>query len=82
MAARTVSDGTMVRLVEGGRTMSAGRSWQDIKDEAHRRFPQLADADRQARARAELDAQVAGHHLKELREAMGLTQRSELPQGS
>jgi hypothetical protein len=38
--------------------MSAGRRWQDIKAEAHRRFPELADADRQARARAELDAEL------------------------
>jgi hypothetical protein len=43
--------------------MSTGRSWQDIKAEAHRRHPELADPDRQAKVRAELDAYVAGHHL-------------------
>jgi RHS repeat-associated protein len=31
-------------------------------------------AKRQAKARAELDAYVAGHHLRELREAVGKTQ--------
>ncbi|GAA2279982.1 hypothetical protein GCM10010402_40860 [Actinomadura luteofluorescens] len=34
----------------------------------------LADPGRQAQARAELDAYVAGHHLKELRKAIGKTQ--------
>ncbi|NVI90593.1 hypothetical protein [Actinomadura sp. BRA 177] len=47
--------------------MSVGRSWQDIKTEAHRHNPELADSERQARARAELDAYVAAHHLEELR---------------
>lgn len=46
----------------------------DIKAEAHRRNPELADPARQAQARAELDAYVAGHHLKELRKAIGKTQ--------
>ncbi|MGI5205038.1 hypothetical protein ACQEU6_26110 [Spirillospora sp. CA-108201] len=54
--------------------MSTGRRWQDIKAEAHRRNPELADPERQAQARAELDAYVAGHHLKELRKAIGKTQ--------
>jgi predicted XRE-type DNA-binding protein len=54
--------------------MSTGRRWQDIKAEAHRRHPELADPERQARARAALDAQVAGHHLKELRKSIGMTQ--------
>ena len=54
--------------------MSTGRRWQDIKAEAHRRNPELADSERQAQARAELDAHVAGHHLKELRKAIGKTQ--------
>jgi hypothetical protein len=49
--------------------MSTGRRWQDIKAEAHRRNPELAEPERQARARAELDAYVAGHHLKELHKA-------------
>ncbi|GAA4634321.1 XRE family transcriptional regulator [Actinoallomurus vinaceus] len=54
--------------------MSTGRNWRDVKAEAHRRHPELADPERQARARAELDAYVAGHHLKELRKAVGKTQ--------
>ena len=59
--------------------MSTGRSWQDVKAEAHRRHPELADPERQAKARAELDAYVAGHHLRELRKAVGKTQ-AELAQ--
>ncbi|SFQ50516.1 hypothetical protein SAMN04489713_1521, partial [Actinomadura madurae] len=39
--------------------MSTGRRWQDIKAEAHRRNPELADPERQDQARAELDAYVA-----------------------
>lgn len=54
--------------------MSTGRSWQEVKAEAHRRHPEMADPERQAKARAELDAHVAGHHLKELRKAVGKTQ--------
>lgn len=54
--------------------MSTGRNWRDVKAEAHRRHPELADPERQARARAELDAYIAGHHLKELRKAVGKTQ--------
>ncbi|WP_256255906.1 sigma factor-like helix-turn-helix DNA-binding protein [Actinomadura madurae] len=38
------------------------------------RNPELADPERQAQARAELDAYVAGHHLKELRKAIAKTQ--------
>ena len=47
--------------------MSTGRSRQDIKAEAHRRHPEPADPERQAKVRAELDAYVAGHYLGELR---------------
>ena len=54
--------------------MSTGRRWQDIRAEAHRRNPELADPERQAQARAELDAYVLGHHTKELRKAIGKTQ--------
>ncbi|MEU5876271.1 XRE family transcriptional regulator [Spirillospora sp. NPDC047279] len=54
--------------------MSTGRRWQDIKAEAHRRNPELAAPARQAQARADLDASVAGHHLKELRKAIGKAQ--------
>lgn len=34
----------------------------------------MADPERQAKARAELDTYVAGHHLRELRKAVGKTQ--------
>ncbi|MFC5745890.1 XRE family transcriptional regulator [Actinomadura rugatobispora] len=54
--------------------MSSGHRWQDIKAEAHCCNPGLADPERQAQARAELDAHVAGHHRKELRKAIGKTQ--------
>lgn len=59
--------------------MRTGRSWHDVKAEAHRRHPELADPERQAKARAGLDAYVAGHHLSELRKAVGKTQ-AELAQ--
>ena len=35
-----------------GRTMSTGRCWQDVKAEAHRRYPELADPKRQAQTQA------------------------------
>jgi hypothetical protein len=54
--------------------MTTGRSWQEIKAEAHRLHPELGDPGRQARARAELDSYVAGHHLQELRKAIWRTQ--------
>ena len=54
--------------------MTTARSWREIKAEAHRLHPELADPARQARARAELDSYVAGHHLQELRKAIGRTQ--------
>lgn len=54
--------------------MSTARRWRDVKAEAHRRHPELADPERRAKARAELDACVAGHHLGELRKATGKTQ--------
>jgi DNA-binding XRE family transcriptional regulator len=54
--------------------MGNPRRWQDVKAEAHRRHPELADPARQAAARAELDAYVAGYHLKELRKSLGKTQ--------
>lgn len=61
--------------------MTTGRRWQNVKDEAHRRHPEMTDPRRKARARAraEHDAYVAGHHLKELRKAVGKTQ-AELAQ--
>ena len=60
---------------EGGTVAVAeARAWTDVKAEAHRRNPELADPDRQANARTQLDAQVAGHHLKELRKSLGKTQ--------
>ena len=51
--------------------MSAARRWQDVKAEAHRRHPELADPERQAKARTELDAYIAGHHLKEVEKEDG-----------
>ena len=51
--------------------MTTARSWREIKAEAHRLHPELADPARQARARAELDSYVAGHHFQELRKAIG-----------
>jgi DNA-binding XRE family transcriptional regulator len=54
--------------------MSTGRNWRDIKAEAHLRHPELSSPAFQAQARDELDAYVAGHHLKELRKAIGKTQ--------
>ncbi|MEV6159275.1 hypothetical protein AB0L53_53975 [Nonomuraea sp. NPDC052129] len=49
--------------------MSIGRNWREVKAEAHRLYPELADPQRRAAADAQLDAYVAGHHLKELRES-------------
>lgn len=54
--------------------MSTGRNWREVKAEAHRLHPELASPALQDRAREELDAYVAGHHLKELRKAIGKTQ--------
>ncbi|WP_377271612.1 helix-turn-helix domain-containing protein [Peterkaempfera sp. SMS 1(5)a] len=54
--------------------MSPARRWRDVKAEAHRRHPEMADPELQARADAELDAQVAGLHLSELRKMVGKTQ--------
>jgi DNA-binding XRE family transcriptional regulator len=54
--------------------MSPARRWQDVKAEAHRRHPQMADPQLRAQADAKLDAQVAGFHLSELRKLVGKTQ--------
>ncbi|GCE00409.1 helix-turn-helix domain-containing protein [Embleya hyalina] len=54
--------------------MSPARRWQDVKADAHRVNPDLADPGVQSRARAELDAYVVGFHLKELRKSLGRTQ--------
>lgn len=54
--------------------MSTARRRQDVKAEARRRHPEPADPERQARARAELDAYIAGRHLRGLRKAAGKTQ--------
>ncbi|MEV0822861.1 hypothetical protein [Nonomuraea rubra] len=35
--------------------------------------PELADPQRKAAAKAQLDAYIAGHHLKELRKSVGKT---------
>ncbi|MGW6496020.1 helix-turn-helix domain-containing protein [Nonomuraea angiospora] len=54
--------------------MSPGRNWREVKAETHLLHPELADPQRQAAADAQLDAYVAGHHLKELRKSVGKTQ--------
>ena len=54
--------------------MSPARNWREVKAEAHLRHPDMADPVRHAAADAELDAYEAGHHLKELRKALGKTQ--------
>ncbi|MEV4562622.1 helix-turn-helix transcriptional regulator [Nonomuraea sp. NPDC049419] len=54
--------------------MSPGRNWREVKAEAHRLHPELADPQRQAAADAHLNAYVAGRHLKELRKSVGKTQ--------
>lgn len=54
--------------------MSPARRWQDIKAEAHRLHPEMAEPQRQAAADAHLDAYVAGYHLKELRKSLGKKQ--------
>ncbi|MET8774484.1 helix-turn-helix transcriptional regulator [Nocardia sp. NPDC050713] len=54
--------------------MSPARNWREVKAEAHRRHPELAEPEAQAAASAQLDAYIAGHHLKELRKALGKTQ--------
>jgi hypothetical protein len=50
------------------------RRWEDVKADAHRLNPALTDPARRAAASAELDAYVAGYHLKELRKSLGKTQ--------
>jgi hypothetical protein len=40
--------------------MSSGRNWREVKAEAHRLYPEMADPQRQAAADALLDAYVAG----------------------
>lgn len=54
--------------------MSPTRKWRDVKADAHRLHPELADPAVRAEAAARLDAYVAGYHLKELRKAAGKTQ--------
>ena len=49
--------------------MSTARRWQNVKAEAHRRHPDMADPQRQARARTQLDAYEAGYHLGQLRKS-------------
>ncbi|AWS45633.1 helix-turn-helix transcriptional regulator [Streptosporangium sp. 'caverna'] len=54
--------------------MSPARRWQEVTAEAHRLHPEPAAPERRAAAEAELDAYVAGYHLKELRKSLGRTQ--------
>jgi DNA-binding XRE family transcriptional regulator len=55
--------------------MSTGRNWREVKAEARERHPEMADPARVAAADLQLDAFVAGHHLKELRKSLGRTQK-------
>lgn len=57
--------------------MSPARRWQEIKADAHRLHPELATPGRQAAAEAELDAYVAGCHLKELIKGDAVTDSHE-----
>ncbi len=41
--------------------MSSARRWEDVRAEAHRRNPEKATPERRAKARADLDAYVAGY---------------------
>ncbi|WP_062344945.1 helix-turn-helix domain-containing protein [Herbidospora yilanensis] len=50
------------------------RRWEDVKAEAHRLNPEMADPERKAKARALQDAYVAGYQLGELRKSLGKTQ--------
>ncbi|TYB59741.1 hypothetical protein FXF51_32470 [Nonomuraea sp. PA05] len=54
--------------------MSPGRNWREVKAEAHRLYPELADPQRQAVAAAQLDAYIASHRPTDLRESVGKTQ--------
>ncbi|MGW9209573.1 helix-turn-helix domain-containing protein [Embleya sp. NPDC055664] len=54
--------------------MSPARRRQDVKADAHRVDPDLADPGVRSRARVEPDAYVVGFHLKELRKSLGRTQ--------
>ncbi|GAA2210549.1 hypothetical protein GCM10009850_060080 [Nonomuraea monospora] len=54
--------------------MCSGRNWREVKAEAHRLYPELANPQRQAAADAQLDAYVADHRPEDLRESVGKTQ--------
>ncbi|MFD4428332.1 helix-turn-helix domain-containing protein [Nocardia sp. NPDC058497] len=54
--------------------MTGARNWREVKEEAHRLHPELADPEIQAAAAAQLDGRIAGHHLEELRQTIGKTQ--------
>lgn len=54
--------------------MTTGRRWEEIKAEAHRRYPELDNPVLRERADAQLDAQIVGFHLRELRKLLGRTQ--------
>lgn len=55
--------------------MPGARRWEDVRAEAYRRHPELADPEKRAEAQARLGAYVAGYRLKELRKSMGRTQK-------
>ncbi|MEU8136976.1 helix-turn-helix domain-containing protein [Streptodolium elevatio] len=50
------------------------RRWQDVKADAYRLSPQMADPDVLAAAQTATAAYIAGYHLAELRKSLGLTQ--------
>nr|WP_062337666.1 helix-turn-helix domain-containing protein [Herbidospora sakaeratensis] len=50
------------------------RKWEDVKAEARRLNPEMDNPEHKAKARAALDAYVAGYQLGELRKALGKTQ--------
>ncbi|GGK34083.1 helix-turn-helix domain-containing protein [Nocardia camponoti] len=54
--------------------MTGARNWREVKAEGHRLNPDLANPELRAEAAAQLDGRIAGHHLKELRQGVGVTQ--------
>jgi hypothetical protein len=44
--------------------MTTGRNWREVKAEAHRRYPEMADPARIAAAVLQFDAYLAEHPLE------------------
>lgn len=59
--------------------MSPGRDWREVKAEAHRLYPELADPQRQAAADAHLDAYVASHQRESAEKAHPALGTSQAP---